>query len=128
MVWASDVQEEQEINEEDDDHVDRLFTFEVTKTNEQEEDVVSRPGITVRESSITSADANAKKVDLSMLFPEPGVTEECPTTLTPAFLAGEKRQAIYTTAFIRPEKKVEKVTQVINRLSLGDYLYVTSSL
>jgi len=45
-VWAGDVQEELEIEEED-DHADRLFTFEVTKTNEQEENVVSRPGIAV---------------------------------------------------------------------------------
>lgn len=48
IVWAGDVQGEVEINEEDDDQVDRLFTFEVMKTNEQEENVTSRPGITVR--------------------------------------------------------------------------------
>ena len=36
-----------EIEEEDDGQGDRLFTFEVMKTNEQEEDVVPRPGITV---------------------------------------------------------------------------------
>lgn len=31
----------------DDDNDDRLFTFEITKTNEQEESVVSRPGFRV---------------------------------------------------------------------------------
>lgn len=53
-----DVQEELEIEGEESDQVDRLFTFEVTKTNEQEEDVVSRPGITVRGSLFVLADAD----------------------------------------------------------------------
>ena len=59
-MWAGDVQEELEINEEDDDQADRLFTFEVMKTNEQEEDVVSRPGINVRGFWSMFADANAE--------------------------------------------------------------------
>ena len=46
-MWAGDVPDELEIDEEDDGQGDRLFTFEVTKTNEQEENVVPRPGITV---------------------------------------------------------------------------------
>jgi len=48
LVWAGNVQEELEIDDVDDDHVGRMFTFEVTKTNEKKEDIVSRPGITVR--------------------------------------------------------------------------------
>jgi len=59
-VWAGDVQEELEIDEEDLDQADRLFTFEVTKTNEQEENVVSRPGIAVRPFSSMLADAKDK--------------------------------------------------------------------
>ena len=59
-MWAGEVQEELEIDEEDGDQADRMFTFEVTKTNEQEENVVSRPGIAVRTSSFAMADANAK--------------------------------------------------------------------
>jgi len=60
LEWAGDVQEELQIDVEDDDQVDRLFTFEVTKTNEQEENVVPRPGITVRRILSTLADAKAK--------------------------------------------------------------------
>jgi len=37
LVWAGDV-----------DRTGRLFTFGVTEINEQEENVVSRPGINVR--------------------------------------------------------------------------------
>jgi len=60
LEWAGDVQEELEIDGEDGDQVDRLFTFEVTKTNEQEENVVPRPGITVRRFLSAFADAKAK--------------------------------------------------------------------
>jgi len=58
LVWAGGVQEELEMNEEEDDQADRLFTFEVTKTNEQEENVFSRPGITVRGLLLMPADVN----------------------------------------------------------------------
>ena len=60
LIWAGDVQEELEVGEEDDDEVDRLFTFEVMKTNEQEENVLFRQGIAVRGSLPMSASANAK--------------------------------------------------------------------
>jgi len=60
LVWAGDVQDELEIDEEDLYQADRLFTFEVTKTNEQEENVVSRPGIAVRSFSSTLADTKIK--------------------------------------------------------------------
>ena len=60
MIWAGDVQEELEVGEEDDDQVDRFFTFEVMKTNEQEENVLSRQGIAVRRLLLMSADTNTK--------------------------------------------------------------------
>ena len=68
------------------------------------------------------------QVNLSMLFPEPGVAEECPTTPTPFFLSGEKRQAFCAPTFIRPEKKVAKVNKEVNHVMLNEYLYATCSL
>lgn len=59
-MWAGDVEEELEVDGDDDDQVDRLFTFEVTKTNEQEENVTSRPGIDVRRFLSTLVDAKVK--------------------------------------------------------------------
>jgi len=58
-VWAGDIQEELEIGR-DNEKLDRLFTFEVIKTNEQEENVVPRPGISVRVSMFMLANAKAK--------------------------------------------------------------------
>jgi len=49
LVWAGDV-----------DQTGGLFTFTVTKTNEQEENVVSRPGITVRRCLFVLVDANTR--------------------------------------------------------------------
>lgn len=46
MVWSED-SEETDTMDVDDDEDDRLFTFEVAKTNEQEENVTPRPGFKV---------------------------------------------------------------------------------
>jgi len=62
------------------------------------------------------------QVDLSMLFPEPSVVEGLAAMTTPVFLSGEKRQAVYTTTSIRPEKKTEKFNKEVNRVLLNDYL------
>ena len=58
-MWAGDVQGELDIDEGDGEQADCLFTFEVMKTNEQEENVVSRPGITVRRFSSGPFDAKS---------------------------------------------------------------------
>lgn len=50
FVWDHEEKEEEAdtgLEYADDDNEDRLFTFEITKTNEQEESVVSRPGFQV---------------------------------------------------------------------------------
>jgi len=45
MVWS---EESEDVTVDlEDDQTDRLFTFEVAKTNEQEEGVSARPGFTV---------------------------------------------------------------------------------
>jgi hypothetical protein len=44
--WKEEIDAEAPLNE-DEEESDRLFTFEVAKTNEQEENVVIRPGFVV---------------------------------------------------------------------------------
>lgn len=51
LVWADD-QGQDDVDMEDDDDDDRLFTFEVAKTNEQDENVEARQGFEVRLSDI----------------------------------------------------------------------------
>jgi hypothetical protein len=50
MIWSSSAGDD--LSESDDDDTDRLFTFEVAKTKEQEEGVSVRPGFKVCDSSI----------------------------------------------------------------------------
>lgn len=66
-----------------------------------------------------------KQVDLSMLFPEPSVSDGHPVASMPVFLSGEKRQAVYTSTPIPPVKTVEKVNKECNHFQLQSYLYVT---
>lgn len=46
MVWNDDIDDVE--MEEDEEDLDRLYTFEVSKTKDQEEDVKIRQGFTVR--------------------------------------------------------------------------------
>lgn len=71
---------------------------------------------------------SSEQVDLSMLFPEASVVEGSLTTSMPVFLSGEKRQAVYTSTFIPPEEKVEKLTGEVTRVLLNNHLYVISQL
>ena len=43
MIWSNSVSDDQ-LSEDDEDDTDRLFTFEVAKTKEQEEGVSVRQG------------------------------------------------------------------------------------
>jgi hypothetical protein len=47
MVWSEESAAEEQAFDLEEDQIDRLFAFEVAKTNEQEEDVKARPGFTV---------------------------------------------------------------------------------
>lgn len=51
MIWSNSISDDQ-LSESDEDDTDRLFTFEVAKTKEQEEGVSVRQGFEVCNSSI----------------------------------------------------------------------------
>ncbi|KAF5381812.1 hypothetical protein D9757_008326 [Collybiopsis confluens] len=125
IVWndtAVDESEKDAIMEEPDDDNDRLFIFEVNKTNEQEESVKTRPGI---------------RMTTSVLDPVP-LPPDCPlgaTDLRPAIIPGETSQGILTKRFV-PLTTTEEIIRndMVNRtafrsilqgcrtLSLGDKL------
>ena len=46
VIWSNSVSDDQ-LSESDEDDTDRLFTFEVAKTKEQEEGISVRPGFEV---------------------------------------------------------------------------------
>jgi len=51
MIWSNSISDDQ-LSESDEDDTDRLFTFEVAKTKEQEEGVSVRQGFEVCHPSI----------------------------------------------------------------------------
>ena len=97
------------------------------KTNEQEESVVSRPGIDARGIfTLGYLMLNPEQVDLSNIFPKPNTTEGPLGGPTLRFLSGEKRQAICTSTLIPPVEVVKKINGVYNHTQLRNYLYVPS--
>ena len=58
----------------------------------------------------------------------PGAVEGHSTVPMPAFLSGERRQAVLTSKLIPPRSRVENVDREINYPQLNEYLYVTIQL
>ncbi|KAH9026661.1 hypothetical protein EDB84DRAFT_1589144 [Lactarius hengduanensis] len=73
---------------------ERLFTFEVAKTNEQEENAVSRPGF---------------QMNSSIIFPyeAPPDCPVDPSLFAPRLLPGETVQGLLTAVYVPPQVKTE---------------------
>ncbi|KAG2136642.1 hypothetical protein DEU56DRAFT_356143 [Suillus clintonianus] len=91
---------------------DRMFTFEVRKTNEQEEAVKPRPGF------------KATSVHIAMPQPHPEVTEDSGLH-KPWLLHGETTQGFMTINYL-PATRVNDAwkRRSVTRLQLGDWLWV----
>ncbi|KAJ7246483.1 hypothetical protein C8J57DRAFT_1360578 [Mycena rebaudengoi] len=91
IVWN---EETEDLPMDTDEESDRLFTFEVAKTNEQEENVEARPGFTMH---------------TPILAVEPLHVESTldASELQPTLVHGETLQAILTKHFV-PSKSVER--------------------
>ncbi|KIK55622.1 hypothetical protein GYMLUDRAFT_76385 [Collybiopsis luxurians FD-317 M1] len=111
IVWSeSPTDQSEDMIEELDDENDRLFTFEVAKTNEQEESVNVRPGI---------------KITTSVLETAP-LSSECPLSaeeLAPKIIPGETSQGILTTRFVPLSIDKEYIrSEMINKFTLKNIL------
>ncbi|KAJ7180916.1 hypothetical protein C8R46DRAFT_595271 [Mycena filopes] len=91
IVWN---EEAQELPMDLDEGADRLFTFEVAKTNEQDEDVSARPGFTMHNPIMS----------VEKLHVECTVDAD---ELQPVLIPGETSQAILTKRFV-PGRQVER--------------------
>jgi hypothetical protein len=56
IVWKDEPEDDDFDSDEDDDN--REFNFEVSKSDEQEENVIARPGFTVRNSYVINVTAH----------------------------------------------------------------------
>ncbi|KAE9406917.1 hypothetical protein BT96DRAFT_954710 [Gymnopus androsaceus JB14] len=109
IVW-SESSSEDSVDELDDDENDRLFTFEVAKTKEQEESVKSRPGIRMAISLFKTT------------LPSP----DCPldtTAMTPKIIPGETQQGVLTTNFVPPTTHKDFIRdEIFNKTALKSLL------
>ncbi|KAL1684093.1 hypothetical protein EV122DRAFT_200466 [Schizophyllum commune] len=92
LIWKEAVVEEPV---DFDESGDRFFTFEVAKTNEQEENVEVRPGIQVSVSSRT-IQVSQRSLDANI----------DPTILAPKLIAGETVQSFLTARYVAEESKI----------------------
>ncbi|KAG1848072.1 hypothetical protein DFJ58DRAFT_746884 [Suillus subalutaceus] len=95
----------------DDDEPDRMFTFEVRKTNQQEEAVKLRPGF------------KATSVRIAMPQPHPDAPEDFGLH-KPRLLHGETTQGFMTIKYL-PARRITDVwkRRSVTRLQLGDWLH-----
>ena len=103
---------------------DRLFTFEVAKTNEREEGAVSRPGFQVDLLPIvfvSISDISISKMIsrlISRCVPPDGCLID-PSTFVPRLLCGETAQGFLTTTYVQRQVRCVTLSQ---RAFTGVYL------
>jgi len=93
MIWSNSISDDQ-LSESDEDDTDRLFTFEVAKTKEQEEGVSVRQGFECASDELVAAE----------LHPECNLD---PEFFQPRLLFGETRQGFMTTRYIPVQRSVK---------------------
>lgn len=128
IVWN---EKDGDTNSEDMDAGDseRLFTFEVAKTNEQEEGAVSRPGFQVRLRfsllSLLRAISNTLQMNSSIIAPY-DVPQGCPIDISlfsPRLLPGETVQGLLTAVYNPPQVRTEFWSKrLCSRVGLSELL------
>ncbi|KAI9437151.1 hypothetical protein H4582DRAFT_2058133 [Lactarius indigo] len=89
---------------------ERLFTFEVAKTNEQEESAVSRPGFQINSRAIVP---NQAPLDCQV----------DPSLFVPRLIPGETVQGLLTATYIPPRVRFEAFDQrPFSRVALSELL------
>jgi hypothetical protein len=93
MIWSNSASDDI-LSDSDEDDTDRLFTFEVAKTKEQEE------GVSVRQGFECACDELA----VTDLHPECNIDRDF---FTPRLLFGEARQGFMTTKYVPVKRSVK---------------------
>jgi hypothetical protein len=105
---------------------DRVYSFEVAETNEQEENAVSYPGFQVPFLFVLRKTASDLfKMDSHHLIHHeaPLGYQRDPAALTPRLLRGETTQGFLTVSYIPPQTYSEVYNEhMFNRISLEELL------
>ncbi|KAF8340910.1 hypothetical protein F5887DRAFT_1062589 [Amanita rubescens] len=109
MIWSNSISDDQ-LSESDEDDTDRLYTFEVAKTKEQEEGVTVRQGFECASDELVTAE----------LHPECDLD---PEFFKPRLLFGETRQGFLTTQYVPVKSSVKTLnSRKISAFILQDSL------
>ncbi|KAG1805444.1 uncharacterized protein BJ212DRAFT_1391820 [Suillus subaureus] len=110
VVWSGQEDEDTMEMDENQDEYDRMFTFEVRKTNEQEEAIKPRPGFKATSSYIAMPQAHPEMtVDLGLHKPR--------------LLHGETIQGFMTNSYLPARRITDEWTRKsITRLQLSNWL------
>jgi hypothetical protein len=94
----------------DDGDTDRLFTFEVAKTNEQEESAITRPGFQVSLlCSLHKSISDLRKMYSRYLsrYEAPPDSLVDPAIFAPHLLPGETTQGFFTATYLPPTDSID---------------------
>jgi len=105
---------------------DRVYSFEVAETNEQEESAVSYPGFQVPFLSVFRKTASDPfKMDSRHLIHHEAALgyQRDPAALTPRLLRGETTQGFLTVSYVPPQTYSEVYNEhTFNQVSLEELL------
>ncbi len=128
IVWRrSDLDSDQESDDDEDEGTDRLFAFEVSKTNEQEEGVTVHQGFEVsnlsvnKSTQIKSFQICNPLLSLSKMSNDVSIA---PDILRPRLVRGEIAQGIITAQYVAERRRVYYETDTFTEFRLKDILYV----
>ncbi|KAF8548768.1 hypothetical protein OG21DRAFT_684156 [Imleria badia] len=112
ILWNDEDSEDEDMPEVDHDESDRMFTFEVAQTNEQEETVAVRKGFKACSQAIALSKAPAKAPDLIK-----------PAPIAPFLLFGETAQGFMTVEYQEVREMQDAYRGIsMTGLQLGTYL------
>ena len=125
IVWNDEDGDTEPVNTDVGD-TDRLFTFEVAKTNEQEENAIASPGFQVPIPFVVRIpDPHSSKMHFRHI-PHNTTPLNCPVdsaALLPRLLPGETAQAFLTGSYIPQGSHVEEFRrQLFTRMALENLL------
>ncbi|KAI1789535.1 hypothetical protein LXA43DRAFT_892776, partial [Ganoderma leucocontextum] len=110
IVWRrNDFDSDQDSEDDGDDGADRLFAFEVSKTNEQEEGVTVHPGFEIRNPLLSPSNA-------------PSGVSSASDVLRPRLVRGEMAQGIITAQDVAEKWTVRHDTETVTEVRLKNIL------
>jgi hypothetical protein len=125
IVWKTEDNADDMNVDDDDDEADRMFSFEVSKTKEQDEGVSAKPGFNVRSEHVAD---NAFLISQQLSYPAvrhvPSLHDSIdPNLLRPRLIHGDTSVGFATVQYIPPVNETRRLTEDMNSVQLRSSMY-----